>query len=132
MLRKQELHLFLSIIDTGIILIKILNLNQTDYNTHLDRVYKELTPALFLLDDSIIIRILLVIYLIIVYLISILSLLYGNNKRINKFEMTMINLFRILFIRIFFIFFREFLFFLPFKFFITLYIKFTFFNFYFY
>ena len=113
-LRKQEFHLFLSIIDAVIILIKLLNIYQTNYNTHLDKVYKELSPALIFRDYSIILRILpAAIYLVIVYLIMILSLLYGNNKRINKFEMIVINLFELLFVRILFVFFCEFLFYLP-------------------
>ena len=80
----------------------------------MDKVYKKLSPALFFLDSKIILRILpILIYLIIVYLITIVSLFYGNNKKINKLEMIIINIFEHLFIRILFIFFCEFLFYLP-------------------
>ena len=122
-IRKQEFHLFLSIVDSVIILLKILNIYQTNYNTHLDKVYKELSPVLYFRDYSIILRMLpACIYLLIVYLISILSLLYGNNKNINKFEMIFINLFELLFVRILFIFFCEFLFYLPVLYFLLFFV----------
>ena len=100
----------------------------------MDKVYKKLSPALFFLDSKIILRILpILIYLIIVYLITIVSLFYGNNKKINKLEMIIINIFEHLFIRILFIFFCEFLFYLPTLYLILFfYFEFTFFTVYFY
>ena len=113
-IRKIEFHLLISILDAVIILLKLLNIYQTNYNTNMDKVYKKLSPVLFFLDSSIVLRILpILIFLIVVYIITIVSLLYGNNKRINKFEMIIINIFEHLFIRILFIFFCEFLFYLP-------------------
>ena len=113
-IRKIEFHLLISILDAVIILLKLLNIYQTNYNTNIDKVYKKLSPALIFLDSSIVLRILpILIFLIVVYIITIVSLLYGNNKRINKFEMIIINIFEHLFIRILFIFFCEFLFYLP-------------------
>ena len=121
--RKKEFHTILSIIDTIIILIKILNIYQTNYNIYINEIFKDLTPALFFRDYSIFLRILpTIIYLSIVYIILILSIFYGNNKNMNKFEIIIINLFEILFIRIFFIFFCEFLFFLPTIYFIILFV----------
>ena len=113
-IRKIEFHLLISILDAVIILLKLLNIYQTNYNTNMNKVYKKLSPALIFLDSSIVLRILpILIFLIVVYIITIVSLLYGNNKRINKFEMIIINIFEHLFIRILFIFFCEFLFYLP-------------------
>ena len=102
-IRKIEFHLLISILDAVIILLKLLNIYQTNYNTNMDKVYKKFSPALFFLDSSIVLRILpILIFLIVVYIITIVSLLYGNNKRINKFEMIIINIFEHLFIRILF------------------------------
>ena len=113
-LRKKEFHSFLSMLDIIIIIIKIMNIYKSNYNAHLDKVYKELSPVLFISKYSIIIRILPVsIYLVLVYLISIISILYGGNKKLNKYIMIIINILELLFIRIFFIFFCEFLFYLP-------------------
>ena len=121
-IRKKGLHLILSIIDSVVILIKILNIYHTNYNTHIEKVFKEISPSFYFKDYSIILRIFpIVIYLLIVYLITILSILYGNNKKINKLEMIIINIYELLFIRIFFILFCEFLFYLP-----TLYLLFFF------
>ena len=93
-IRKNGFHLFLSIINELIILIKIMNIYQANYNMHLDKIYVELSPALHLRKFSMILRILpVLIYLIIVYLISILSFLYGNKQKINKFEIIIINIF---------------------------------------
>ena len=118
-LRKKEFHSILSIIDTIIILIKLLNIYQTNYNAYMNIVFKELTPVLFFTDYSIFLRILpTTIYLVIVYVILIISLFYYNNKKVNKFEIIIINLFEVLFIRIFFLFFCEFIFFLPTAYFI--------------
>ena len=122
-IRKIEFHLLISILDAVIILLKLLNIYQTNYNTNIDKVYKKLSPALIFLDSSIVLRILpILIFLIVVYIITIVSLLYGNNKRINKFEMIIINIFEHLFIRILFIFFCEFLFYLPTLYFILFFI----------
>ena len=122
-IRKIEFHLLISILDAVIILLKLLNIYQTNYNTNMNKVYKKLSPALIFLDSSIVLRILpILIFLIVVYIITIVSLLYGNNKRINKFEMIIINIFEHLFIRILFIFFCEFLFYLPTLYFILFFI----------
>ena len=122
-IRKIEFHLLISILDAVIILLKLLNIYQTNYNTNIDKVYKKLSPALIFLDSSIVLRILpILIFLIVVYIITIVSLLFGNNKRINKFEMIIINIFEHLFIRILFIFFCEFLFYLPTLYFILFFI----------
>ena len=122
-LRKKEFHSFLSMLDIIIIIIKIMNIYKSNYNAHLDKVYKELSPVLFISKYSIIIRILPVsIYLVLVYLISIISILYGGNKKLNKYIMIIINILELLFIRIFFIFFCEFLFYLPTLYFIIFFV----------
>ena len=122
-LRKQEFHLFITILDTLIISIKMFNIYQTNYNTNIEKVYKELTPTYFFRDYSIFIRILPgLLYLIIVYLISILLILYNDNKKINRFYMIIINLFEFLIVRILFLFFCEFLFYLPTLYFIIFFI----------
>ena len=113
-IRKNGFHLFLSLIDSLIILIKIMNIYQSNYNMYLDKIYLELSPSLHFRKFSMILRILpVLIYLIISYLISIFSILYGNDQKLNKFEIIIINIFEFLFIRICFIFFCEFLFYLP-------------------
>ena len=113
-IRKTEFHLFLSIIDAVIMLIKALNIYHTNYNTKMDQVYKELSPCLFFRDYSIFLRLVpIIIYLLIIYVILVKMIFYGNNKRINKLEIIIINIFELFFIRILFIFFGEFLFYLP-------------------
>ena len=133
-IRKIEFHLLISLLDVVIILLKLLNIYQTNYNTNMDKVYKKLSPALFFLDSKIILRILpILIYLIIVYLITIVSLFYGNNKKINKLEMIIINIFEHLFIRILFIFFLRISFLSSYFIFNSFfYFEFTFFIVYFY
>ena len=122
-LRKKQFHIILSIIDTIIILLKLLNIYQTNYNTYMHKIFKELTPALFFRDYSILLRILpIIIYLVIVYIILILSIFHKNNKNLNKFEIIIINLFEVLFLRIFFIFFCEFLFYLQTIYFIIFFV----------
>ena len=113
-IRKTHFHLLISIIDAVVILIKILNIYQTDYNSNMDKVVKVLSPSLYFRDYNIILRLLpLFIYLIIVYTIIIKMIFYGNNSKINKFGIIVINIFEFFFIRIIFIFFCTFLFILP-------------------
>ena len=112
-IRKKEFHLLLSMIDLIIILVKTLNIYQTGYNANVEKIYKELSPQFFFKGYSMIIKLLpIMIYLIIVYFIIIISLLQGNNKKINKLEMIIINIFELFIIRILILFFFGFLFYL--------------------
>ena len=121
-IRKNEFHLIISIIDTILILLKILNIYQTDYNNNIEKVYKQLSPSFYFSESSIFIKLLpIIIYLIIDNIITIVSLLNNNNK-INKIDIIIINIFEILFIRLLFIFFCEFLFYLPTLYFLLFFI----------
>ena len=112
--RKIFIHIFVSIIDTIIILIKTLNIYYADYNKNINEIYKEMSPSHFFANSKIIIKLLpLIIYLIIVYLILIIAILLGNNKKISRTEIIIINIFELFFMRLLFIFFCELLFYLP-------------------
>ena len=114
LLRKKEFHLFFSTVDIAILLFKILNIYHSNYYKNFSNIHKYVSPSLFLRDYSIFTRLLpIIIYLLFVYLILIVYLLYINNKRINKLDMIIINIFEIFFIRISFIFLCEFIFCLP-------------------
>ena len=113
-IRKNEFHFILSTIDTIIILLKILSIYNSSYNNQMRKAIKVIRPSLYLKEFSIIVKLLpVIIYLIIAYLIIFSSLSSDINKKINKFEMAIINIFELFIIRIFFIFFAEFLFGLP-------------------
>ena len=114
LIRKKEFHLILTIIDTIIILLKTLNIYHSNYNTQVNEIHKEISPSFYFKDYFLIKRILpVLIYLIIVYIILIVSILFGNNKKITKTDMVIINLFELFFNRIIIILFFDFLFCLP-------------------
>ena len=105
-IRKNEFHFILSTIDTIIILLKILSIYNSSYNNQMRKAIKVIRPSLYLKEFSIIVKLLpVIIYLIIAYLIIFSSLSSDINKKINKFEMAIINIFELFIIRIFFIFF---------------------------
>ena len=121
-IRKKEFHLIISIIDAVIILLKMLNIYVTDYNSNISQIYKGLSPSYYFIHSKTFIKLVpIIIYLIIVNIISIVSLLNNNNK-INRIEIIIINIFEILFMRLLFIFFCEFLFYLPTLFFLLFFI----------
>ena len=94
LLRKKEFHLFFSTVDIAILLFKILNIYHSNYYKNFSNIHKYVSPSLFLRDYSIFTRLLpIIIYLLFVYLILIVYLLYINNKRINKLDMIIINIF---------------------------------------
>ena len=132
-IKRNKFHFFLSNIDTAIILFKILNIYHSNYNNNLNNIHKYLIPSFFFRDYSILMRILpIIIYLIFIYLILIIYLPYDiNNKKINRLDMIIINIFELFFIRISFIFYCEFIFCL-FIFYIIFFIKYSFPIFYFY
>ena len=121
-IRKKEFHLIISIIDAVIILLKMLNIYVTDYNSNISQIYKGLSPSYYFIHSKTFIKLVpIIIYLIIVNIISIVFLLNNNNK-INRIEIIIINIFEILFMRLLFIFFCEFLFYLPTLFFLLFFI----------
>ena len=104
-IRKKEFHLIISIIDAVIILLKMLNIYVTDYNSNISQIYKGLSPSYYFIHSKTFIKLVpIIIYLIIVNIISIVFLLNNNNK-INRIEIIIINIFEILFMRLLFIFF---------------------------
>ena len=110
-LSSKGFHLFLSTIDILIILLKIFNIYHSNYNSKLNNFHKLITPSIFFRDYSIFIRLVpIIIYLILVYLVLIIYLSYDGNKKINKLDIIIINIFELVFIRILFIFFCEFIF----------------------
>ena len=116
-IRKKEFHLIISIIDAVIILLKMLNIYVTDYNSNISQIYKGLSPSYYFIHSKTFIKLVpIIIYLIIVNIISIVSLLNNNNK-INRIEIIIINIFEILFMRLLFIFFANFFFIFPLYFF---------------
>ena len=110
-LRWKVFHLFLSTIDIFIILLKILNIYQSNYNKKFNNFHKFIIPSIFFRDYSLFIRLIpIIIYLILVYLVLMIYLSYDSNKKINKLDIIIINIFELVFIRILFIFFCEFIF----------------------
>ena len=63
-LRKKEFHSFLSMLDIVIIIIKIMNIYQSNYNAHLDKVYKELSPVYYICTNRFVNPILSIYYFI--------------------------------------------------------------------
>ena len=113
-LRKKEIHIFLSFLDIFIIVVKFLNIYQTGYNADIKKVFKIMSPVLYFKDFSLILKLLpIVLFLIICYLIIIVSFFQGNNKKTNKLEMIIINIYELFLTRLIFLFFFGFLFYLP-------------------
>ena len=113
-LRKKGFHFLISIIDIAIIILKIMNIYHSNYNNNFSNIHKLMSPSIILRDYSIFIRLIpIIIYIIIVYIILIVYISQGNNTKINKFDIIIINILELIFIRLAFVFFYEFIFCLP-------------------
>ena len=113
-IRKKEVHLLFSFLDMLIIIIKIMNVYQSGYNSNEDEIFKVMSPALYFKDFSLILKLIpVVLFLIICYIIIIVSFTQGNNKKSNKIEIIIINIYELFFTRLLFLFFFGFLFYLP-------------------
>ena len=111
MIRNKTFHFLLNLLDTFILLIKILDIFQTNYNTNLEKTIKYLKPAIFFLNKPTLIRLLpLIIYLFLGYLISILYLFSNVRKKVHQIDVIIMNFFEFGINRLFFIFYNEFLF----------------------
>ena len=110
-IRNKTFHFLFNLIDTFILIIKILDIFQTNYNTNLDKTIKYLKPAFLFLNKPILIRLLpLIIYLFLGYLISIFYLFSNVRKKVHQIDVIIMNFFEFFIIRLFFIFYNEFLF----------------------
>ena len=109
-IRAKSFHLLINLLDTFLIIIKILNIYQTNYNSISDRSIKFANLSLLFSKYITIIQLLpIIIYLFMAYLISILYL-FNIKKKANKFDMVIINFFEFILIRLLFIIYCEFLF----------------------
>ena len=102
-IRAKSFHLLINFVDTFLILMKILNIYQTNYNSISDRSIKFANLSSLFSKYITIIKLLpIIIYLFISYLISILYL-FNIKKKANKFDMVVINFFEFILIRLLFI-----------------------------
>ena len=108
--RNRSVHLLINILDSFLILIKLFNIYHTNYNAKSQRAFNFINLTLFLSKYMKIIQLLpLIIYLIIVYSISI-TYLFNLKKKVSKFDIVVINFFELCLIRLFFIIYCELLF----------------------
>ena len=109
-IRAKSFHLLINLVDTFLILMKVLNIYQTNYNSISERSIKFVNLSLLFSKCITIIKLLpIIIYLFIVYLISILYL-FNIKKKVYKYDTIIINFFEFLLIRLLFIIFCEFIF----------------------
>ena len=109
--RNKVFHFVFKLLDTIIIILKILSIFQIHYNPTLDKSFKFLFPYNILSNYLTIFKLLpLIVYLIIGYVISLFYSFSTSKKKINKFDMIIINFFEFFIIRLFFTFYIEFLF----------------------
>ena len=110
-IRNKTFHFLFNLLDTFILLIKILDIFQTNYNTNLEKAIKYIKPALFFSNFPTLIRLLpLIVYLFLGYLISIYYLFSNVRKKVHQIDVIAMNIFEFFIIRLFFIFYNEFLF----------------------
>ena len=100
---KNKLFHFLFInVDTIIMLVKILDIYQTNYVNNSKYFTKYLKPSSLLSGYIMIIKLLpIILYLLICYLISILYFFVISAKKTNKFDKILINLLEFFFKKIF-------------------------------
>ena len=109
-IRAKSFHLLINLLDTFLIIIKILNIYQTNYNSISDRSIKFANLSLLFSKYITIIQLLpIIIYLFMAYLISILYL-FNIKKKANKFDIIIINFFEFLLLRLLISFYFDFLF----------------------
>ena len=110
-IRNKTFHFLFNLLDTFILLIKILDIFQTNYNTNLEKAIKYIKPALFFSNFPTLIRLLpLIVYLFLGYLISIYYLFSNVRKKVHQIDVIAMNIFEFFIIILFFIFYNEFLF----------------------
>ena len=110
-IRNKTFHFLFNLLDTIILLIKILDIFKTNYNTNIDNKINYFKPAFLCLNQPIMIRLLpLIIYLFLGYLISIVYLFSNVRKKVHQIDEIVMNFFEFFIIRLLFIFYNEFLF----------------------
>ena len=110
-IKNKAFHFLFSLIDTIIIIFKILDIYRTNYNTNLSNSIKLLKPSYFFSSYSPTITLLiLTLYIIICYIILISYFFLGSKKKLNKFTHIIINIFEFILIRFLFIFYCELIF----------------------
>ena len=109
-IRNKSFHFFFKILDSVILILKILSIYQSNYNQNIEKSNKILFPYRFLSNYLIIFKLLpIILYLIIGYIISILYSFSSFKKKVNKIDIIIVNFFEFFIIRLFFVFFIEFL-----------------------
>ena len=109
--RNKIFHFIFKIFDSIILILKILGIYQSNYNSKLEKSIKFISPYYYLSNYLTIFKLLpIIIYLIIGYSISIRYSFSRIKKKTNKFDIILINFFEFFEVRLFFIFYIEFLF----------------------
>ena len=130
MIKNKIFHFLFLLLDIIILILKILNIYHSNYNTTLNKS-KMLQLSSFFSNYITIFQLLpLIIYLIITYIILIIYI-FSKVKKIKKIDKITINIFEFLFVRLLFVFFCEFLFNLNSLFSIIFISKYTLFSIYF-
>ena len=110
-IRNKAFHFLLNLLDTTLILLKILEVYHSNYNVRENSTIKFINLISYFSNYSIIFKLIpLTIYLIIGYVIFIIYSLSSATKKCNKFDMIIVNFFEFLLIRLLFSFFCDFLF----------------------
>ena len=110
-IKNKGFHFILSLLDTLIIILIILDIYQSNYNSNPNNSIKYLKITSFFSNKLEFCKLLiLIIYLIFGYTISIFYTLSNVSRRDNKFDIILINFFEFFLVRLLFTFFCEFLF----------------------
>ena len=109
MIKNKIFHFLFLLLDIIILILKILNIYHSNYNTTLNKSKMFQLTSFFSNYKAIFQLLPLIIYLTITYIILIIYIL-SKVKKIKKIDKIAINIFEFLFVRLLFIFYCEFLF----------------------
>ena len=110
-IKNKGFHIIFTLFDTMILIIKILDIYQTNYNSYLNKSIKYLKISSLFVNYSPIFKVLpLIIYLALGYFISLFYFFSNTKQKINKIDIILINFFEFFVVRLLFIFFCELLF----------------------
>ena len=111
LINNKGFHIIFTLLDTLIIIIKILDIYQTNYNSYPNKSIKYLKISALFKNYLTIYKLLpLIIYLALGYFIFLFYFFSNITKKVKKTDIILINLFEFFLVRLLFIFFCEFLF----------------------
>ena len=110
-IKNKAFHFLFSMFDDIILIIKILNIYQTNYNNSPETIIKYLKPIKYFTKNIEKYKIIPIIaYIVIGYLLSFSFLFLRKKIKVSKIDIILMNFFEFLLIRFLFIVFNEFLF----------------------